>query len=137
MGFEGGMMIKEFLATGVVVFCMLQAAHAGEVQDAESLLADTDAALADGQRLLSSRPTTQMIGAHSRRMQDLMNRGRQFQVPSKFDACAAVGATGWSFWLSGMVARFNQDRDAGTGHPRLKARYAESVKECRAQIRKG
>ena len=131
------MMIKKIPVSVVVIFCMLQTAFASEVQDAKSLLADTDAALANGQRLLSSRPTTQMIGAHSRHMQNLMNRGRQFQVPSKYDGCAAVGATGWSFWLNGMVARFNQDRDAGLDYPRLKVRYAESVKECRAQLRKG
>ena len=132
-------MIKKIPVSTVVIFFMLQlqTALANEQQDAKSLLADTDAALANGQRLLSSRPTTQMIGAHSRHMQNLMNRGRQFQAPSKYDACAAVGAIGWSFWLNGMVARFNQERDARVDYPRLKARYAESVKECRAQLRKG
>lgn len=131
------MIIKKIISSAVVIFCILQNAFASDLQDAKSLLADTDAALADGERLLSSRPTTQMIGTHSRRMQNLINRGRQFQVPSKYDACAAVGATGWSFWWNGMVARFNQNREAGVDYPRLKARYAESAKECRAQIRNG
>jgi hypothetical protein len=130
------MMIKKIPISVVVLFSMLQTPLASEVQDAKSLLADTDAALANGKRLLSSRPTTQIIGAHSRHMENLMNRGRQFQIPSKYDACAAVGATGWSFWLNGMVAQFNQDREAKVDYPRLKVRYAESVKECRAQFRK-
>ena len=130
-------MMKNISVGVVAIFFMIQGTFASEVQDAKSLLADTEAALANGQRLFSSRPTTQMIGAHSQYMKNLMDRGRQFQVPSKYDACAAVGATGWSFWMHGMVARFNQDRNAEVDYTQLKARYVESVRECKAQLPKG
>lgn len=129
--------MKKSILLATLLCGMMSLTHADEKQDAKVFLADAQKAISDGEKLLASRPTMQMIGAHSNLMRGLIERGRSFQQSSKFEACSAVGATAWTFWFSGMVARFNRDPAAAKDYPGMKKRYTDSANECKEQIKKG
>ena len=130
--------MKKYITLLTFLIGAMSFSHADEKKnDAQAFLLETQKAISDGEKLLASRPTTPMIGAHSNLMRGIIDRSRAFQQPSKFDACAAVGATAWVFWYSGMIARFNRDPAAVKDYPNMKKRYTESTKECKEQIKKG
>ena len=71
--------MKKSILLATILCGMMSLTHADEKQDAKVFLADAQKAISDGEKLLASRPTMQMIGAHSNLMRGLIERGRSFQ----------------------------------------------------------
>lgn len=111
-------------------YCKSTSGANSKSQEAQRYFSAVKQSIKEGQKLISSKPSNDQIGAHSRKIKMLIDDGRKFQDPSPNAACAVIGAAAWNYWIDGLVAKFNRSKDSDTDLSTFKIRYEARLKEC-------